>query len=246
MIISGILANAEIDFKKVVALSTLRQLGLIFIALGLNKKGYCFYHLCTHALFKALLFICVGVIIHSNFGTQEYRSFAVTSNPYIGRAMIISSLSLIGFPILRGFFRKDAIIENLYGASQSYLWVFFFLLGILLTCRYSLKIFFYSVLTFKSVLAAGIRRTPLSRITLVPIFILSLGAIRRGYFLSGLNLAAPVLVVFDKCLPLIYLLLGFCVSRLFFVRVFASGIFGCVTRARSLATPINLDSHDLC
>ena len=75
MLMAGTVACAERDLKKVVALSTLSQLGLIIVSLGAYEKSYCFFHMISHAFFKALLFICVGTCIHSVYGTQDFRSF---------------------------------------------------------------------------------------------------------------------------------------------------------------------------
>jgi NADH-ubiquinone oxidoreductase chain 5 len=71
--LAGLVANYENDLKKVIALSTLSQLGLIIIMIGLGQPSVAFFHLITHALFKALLFICAGTIIHSNLNNQDLR-----------------------------------------------------------------------------------------------------------------------------------------------------------------------------
>jgi NADH-ubiquinone oxidoreductase chain 5 len=76
MVMAGLCACAEMDIKKIVALSTLSQLGVMMVALALIQKSFCFFHLITHALFKALLFLCVGVGIHSVFGSQDFRRFS--------------------------------------------------------------------------------------------------------------------------------------------------------------------------
>lgn len=76
ILIAGLCACAEIDIKKIVALSTLSQLGVMIVALATAQKDFCFFHLITHAMFKALLFMCVGVGIHTIFGSQDFRSFA--------------------------------------------------------------------------------------------------------------------------------------------------------------------------
>jgi len=75
LLIAGLCACGEIDLKKIVALSTLSQLGVIVVALGLSLKALRFFHLITHALFKSLLFICVGVGIHTVFGSQDFRTY---------------------------------------------------------------------------------------------------------------------------------------------------------------------------
>lgn len=74
MFIAGIRANYEYDLKKVIALSTLRQLGVIITSLRLGFPNLALFHLLTHALFKAMLFLCAGAIIHNNRDTQDLRN----------------------------------------------------------------------------------------------------------------------------------------------------------------------------
>merc|ERR1712135_249852 len=76
MLIAGVRACTELDIKKIVALSTLSQLGVIIVSLSLFQKNFCFFHLITHAIFKALLFMCVGVGIHTPYGSQDFRRFS--------------------------------------------------------------------------------------------------------------------------------------------------------------------------
>lgn len=141
-LIAGLAACTENDLKKVVALSTLSQLGIIVVALGSGRKSYCFFHLLSHAFFKALLFICVGCAIHSVYGTQEFRSFnRLSSSLTLMLFISLSLLSLIGFPFTSGFFRKDRILELLMCGGMSSWSVALFLIGIGLTTYYSIKIF---------------------------------------------------------------------------------------------------------
>lgn len=113
MFISGLGANFERDLKKVVALSTLSQLGLIFRVLGIGKPSLAFFHLLTHALFKSRIFICVGFIIHSRGGSQDSRHISsfFNSSPFLGLGLRITNLALRGFPFLAGFYSKDIILE---------------------------------------------------------------------------------------------------------------------------------------
>ena len=122
MLIAGLCACAEIDLKKIVALRTLSQLGVMIVALGLSLKELCFFHLLTHALFKALLFLCVGVYIHNTFGGQDYRSFASLFRAARGGSVLarVANLSLLGFPFLAGFFSKDLVLEGAYNRGVRY------------------------------------------------------------------------------------------------------------------------------
>ena len=120
IIIAGIRACAERDLKKVVALRTLSQLGVMMVSLGAHAKSYCFFHLLSHALFKALLFICIGSCIHIVYGTQDYRRFnKLRLSLNLSFLCSLANLSLMGFVFTSGFYRKDMILEVLYHAERA-------------------------------------------------------------------------------------------------------------------------------
>ena len=113
MFIAGLGANFEFDLKKIIALSTLRQLGVILRILSLGYPELAFFHLLSHALFKALLFICAGVIIHRVGDNQDIRSIGglIFSMPLSVSFIRVANLALCGFPFLAGFYSKDLILE---------------------------------------------------------------------------------------------------------------------------------------
>lgn len=123
LIIAGLNALKEIDIKKVVALSTLRQLGLIVRRLGRGFFLLRFYHLILHAFFKALLFIRVGNMIHFSDDFQDLRkiNFYGSFSSLTLTFSIIANFSLIGFPFLTGFFSKDLILENFFLGNIFYI-----------------------------------------------------------------------------------------------------------------------------
>lgn len=143
--IAGLIANFEIDLKKIIALSTLRQLGLIIMTLRLGLKFLSFYHLLTHAVFKSLLFMCAGVIIHLLDNNQDIRFYGKL-NEFIPFTMIrfyVAKLALIGFPFLAGFYSKDLIIERIYIINLNLFVIILIVLSITLTVSYSLRVIYY-------------------------------------------------------------------------------------------------------
>lgn len=126
--ISGLGANFEIDFKKIIALSTLRQLGLIIRILSLGFMKLAFFHLLTHALFKALLFLCAGIFIHRIINFQDIRISGGFNNQIIFTLIFfnISSLALCGIPFLAGFYSKDIILEFVLISNINIIIFFFF------------------------------------------------------------------------------------------------------------------------
>ena len=145
--IAGLGANFEFDLKKIIALSTLSQLGLIISILAIGFPKLAFFHLLTHALFKALLFICAGAIIHNIKNSQDIRDIGCLSIhiPYTTSCLNVANLALCGIPFLAGFYSKDLILEIV---SLSYVnifsfFLFFFSTG--LTVCYSFRLVYYSL-----------------------------------------------------------------------------------------------------
>nr|QHD47894.1 NADH dehydrogenase subunit 5 [Niponiella limbatella] len=147
MFMAGLGANFEFDLKKIIALSTLSQLGLMMSILAMGFPVLAFFHLLTHALFKALLFMCAGAIIHNMSDSQDLRFMGglVVHMPLTSSCLNLSNLALCGMPFLAGFYSKDLILEVV---SLNYLNFFSFLLYFVstgLTVCYSLRLVYYSM-----------------------------------------------------------------------------------------------------
>ena len=111
--IAGLAANFEFDLKRIIALSTLRQLGLMIITICIGLSGLAFFHLLTHALFKALLFICAGGVIHSIGDSQDIHFIGGLSvyMPFTSSSLMVSNFALCAMPFLAGFYSRDFILE---------------------------------------------------------------------------------------------------------------------------------------
>nr|YP_009995305.1 NADH dehydrogenase subunit 5 [Ochthebius minoicus]QNP09708.1 NADH dehydrogenase subunit 5 [Ochthebius minoicus] len=148
MFMAGLGANFEFDLKKIIALSTLSQLGLMMSILFLGEYKLAFFHLLTHALFKALLFMCAGCIIHNLNNCQDIRYMGglMKQMPLTCSFFNISNLALCGIPFLSGFYSKDLILEVF---SMNYLNLFVYLIffvSIGLTACYSMRLLFYTLI----------------------------------------------------------------------------------------------------
>nr|QNP09903.1 NADH dehydrogenase subunit 5 [Ochthebius sp. IBE<ESP> RA617] len=148
MFMAGLGANFEFDLKKIIALSTLSQLGLMMSILFLGEYKLAFFHLLTHALFKALLFMCAGCIIHNLNNCQDIRFMGslIKHMPLTCSFFNVANLSLCGIPFLSGFYSKDLILEILsMNYLNLYIYVIFFISTGLTAC-YTIRLIYYSLM----------------------------------------------------------------------------------------------------
>nr|ARH54683.1 NADH dehydrogenase subunit 5 [Tachinus subterraneus] len=148
MFMAGLGANFEFDLKKIIALSTLSQLGLMMSILSMGELNLAFFHLLTHALFKATLFMCAGCLIHNLNNCQDirYMGSMIMHMPLVCCFFNISNLSLCGLPFLSGFYSKDLILEVL---SMNYLNIYIYIIFFIstgLTVCYTFRLMYYSIL----------------------------------------------------------------------------------------------------
>lgn len=131
----------EVDIKKIIALSTLRQLGFIFITLGIGLPLLSFFHLVAHAYFKAMLFICAGGIIHRIKDFQDLRVMggSLRAIPTAFRIFSVANLSLCGIPFITGFYSKDLILELVMIREVRIFVIILIGLATMLTVLYSIR-----------------------------------------------------------------------------------------------------------
>lgn len=207
MMMSGVGANLEIDLKKIIALSTLSQLGVIIMTLSLGLVELTFFHLIRHALFKSLLFLCAGVYIHSYGDTQDIRLlggarkvFPVTTLFFIG-----CSLSLCGFPFLSGFYSKDIIIESYYMRGINIFIFIIILMSTIATITYSFRLIYY--MCYKNLGVGRLFNSEERIIILVPIRFLFIRSTLTGAGFRWVYLT-PVVILLPLVLKLTILILG--------------------------------------
>nr|AII02300.1 NADH dehydrogenase subunit 5 [Cameraria ohridella] len=145
MLMAGISANYEFDLKKIIALSTLSQLGLMMSILSMGFPIVAYFHLLTHAMFKALLFMCAGVVIHMMMDIQDIRFMGGICKfiPLTSLFFNISNLSLCGIPFLSGFYSKDLILEMMSLSDFNMMIYIIYFLSTGLTVFYTIRLLFY-------------------------------------------------------------------------------------------------------
>jgi NADH-quinone oxidoreductase subunit L len=186
-------ALVQTDIKKIIAYSTCSQLGYMFFATGVGAYNVAMFHLFTHAFFKALLFLGSGSVIHAFKDEQNINKMGGVWKklPYTYILMVIGTLALTGFPFLSGFYSKDAIIEFAYlrGNTTGYYAAGLGILTAFLTSIYSWRLMFktfHGEYNNKDIKIEETHESPM--VMIIPLILLSIGAIFAGYIFKELFL----------------------------------------------------------
>ncbi|ABU49445.1 NADH dehydrogenase subunit 5 (mitochondrion) [Parastagonospora nodorum SN15] len=150
-VFSSLIGLFQQDIKKVIAYSTMSQLGMMVIAVGLSSYNIALFHLVNHAFYKALLFLGAGAVIHAVADNQDFRKYGGLRPflPLTYSVMLIASLSLVAFPFMTGFYSKDFILESAYGQYYFSSTVVYIIatIGAMFTTLYSVKVLYLTFLT---------------------------------------------------------------------------------------------------
>nr|QLD96966.1 NADH dehydrogenase subunit 5 [Chiropterargas confusus] len=191
MLMAGLNALYEMDLSKIIALSTMSQLGIMFIILSLGVYEFAMFHLLTHAVFKATLFMCAGSMIHGVMGYQDIRYMGMyfKGNPMVSLIFSVSSLSMFGLPFLSGYYSKDLIVEYVY-MNGSFIMVVLVAAAMTSTCLYSLRMMYYSM--FLGELKSAVYKQHKTIYMDMSLFIMCFMVISYGFLIESL--------IFEQCM----------------------------------------------
>nr|YP_009540731.1 NADH dehydrogenase subunit 5 [Pleoticus muelleri]AYQ22924.1 NADH dehydrogenase subunit 5 [Pleoticus muelleri] len=209
MFMAGLGANFEYDLKKIIALSTLSQLGVMMSILSLGFPDLAFFHLLAHALFKALLFMCAGAVIHSVKDYQDIRMMGglVYHMPLTGMCMNLANLALCGTPFLAGFYSKDMILEMAFMSPINLVAFMLYALATGLTVCYTMRLVYYSLsgdFNLGNLYCVSDDASVMTN----PMVSLGAGAVFGGAILSWLIFPCPYMI----CMSLLFKMLAMIVS----------------------------------
>nr|YP_010185073.1 NADH dehydrogenase subunit 5 [Haemaphysalis montgomeryi]QVJ97810.1 NADH dehydrogenase subunit 5 [Haemaphysalis montgomeryi]WCD42529.1 NADH dehydrogenase subunit 5 [Haemaphysalis montgomeryi] len=218
MLMSGINAFFETDFKKIIAFSTLSQLSMMMIIVSLGMYEMAFFHLIMHAIFKSMLFLCAGLIIHFMNGIQDIRMLSnfFKNSPMIMSCMMISVLSLIGFPFIGGFYSKDLILEFFLFKVNNLILLFLFILSIIMTFLYCFRLLYF--MSLKGVLIVNFYSIEFDKNLIYPIYLLTFFLLISGNFLFWMmifNNKIMFISVISKMLGMIFMIFSLYLSFFF-------------------------------
>jgi NADH-ubiquinone oxidoreductase chain 5 len=235
---SSLIGFFQQDIKKIIAYSTMSQLGMMVIAIGLSCYNTALFHLINHAFYKALLFLGAGSVIHAMYDNQDLRKYGGLKSylPLTYTVMLIASLSLIALPFMTGFYSKDLILESAYGKfflSSLFVYVVAIIAAIF-TTLYSIKILYLSFFSNPNGLLIDYNKVHESNFFMsIPLIILSIFSIIFGYFAKEIYIGLgsdffldnsiyihpinEIMINTENIIPVLIKMLPFMLSVIFFI-----------------------------
>nr|YP_010480555.1 NADH dehydrogenase subunit 5 [Trichomalopsis sarcophagae]UVN15280.1 NADH dehydrogenase subunit 5 [Trichomalopsis sarcophagae] len=184
MMMAGFSANFEFDMKKIIAFSTLSQLGLMMLVFAYKNWELSFFHLVIHAMFKSMMFMCSGILIHNMLNYQDIRFIGKFKYymPMTFSTLMISNLSLCGMPFMSGFFSKDQILEVMLMGYNNLMIYIFIMISTGLTVSYSMRMIYYLMYKFLNFISMNnIKENKLMNYSMIILMVMS---IFYGYLMN--------------------------------------------------------------
>nr|QQQ88913.1 NADH dehydrogenase subunit 5 [Hyalella kochi] len=196
MLMAGWGANFEVDLKKIVALSTLSQLGLMMMILSMGMKNVAFFHMISHAMFKSTLFMSAGVMIHMSNSAQDTRLMGGMggSSPTLMTMFSVMNMSLLGFPFLSGFFSKDLSLDITVSSLYNMFVLTLIVIATGMTVSYSLRVIYLAVTNSTNSKSAYVLEDSDSTVITSMLILFFMGVL-MGYLFSWLMMWTPYALV---------------------------------------------------
>nr|YP_010982450.1 NADH dehydrogenase subunit 5 [Cheiloneurus chinensis]WOE90956.1 NADH dehydrogenase subunit 5 [Cheiloneurus chinensis] len=225
MFMAGVSANFEFDFKKIIAYSTLSQLGLMLVVYSMKFFFLSYFHLIIHAMFKSMMFMCSGVIIHFMLGYQDIRFMGNLMDffPLTMMMMMISNFSLCGLPFFSGFYSKDLILEKIFLSNFSLIMFFLLLVSTMLTVIYSFRLLMY--LISKNFYFLSFYKMNDFKVMNISMFILLINSMFLGkvfIYIMFMGVEDIYLLLFEKLLILMLCLFSLVLSKMYYLNKFSN------------------------
>ena len=204
-VFSSLIGLFQQDIKKVIAYSTMSQLGMMVIAVGLSSYNLALFHLVNHAFYKGLLFLGAGAVIHAVADNQDFRKYGglLAFLPLTYTVMLIASLSLVAFPFMTGFYSKDFILESAFGQFKySSITVYFIaVIGAMFTTLYSVKVLYLTFIANPNGPLISYKNTHEGDIFMsLPLVILAIFSIIFGYITKDIFIGLATGLFVDNSL----------------------------------------------
>ncbi len=182
-LLAALFASWQNDIKKILAYSTMSQLGYMFIAVGLGEYSNGIFHLAAHAFFKALLFMGAGAVIIALHHEQDiFKMGGLGSRlPAVRRTMLVATLAITGIPIFAGFFSKDAILAYAFASGHTTIWAVGVVVAFL-TAYYMFRLYFVVFVAPSQQSSQSSPLVPLPRSMVWPLFVLAAGSLFLGFW----------------------------------------------------------------